>query len=178
MAGTLPFLISVPHCGIMVPGEVQGRLALSSHDILYYSDPCTAAIYDFTLEVTSVTRGLVSRIIVDLNRPPYHLPPKHPDGAIKAVTVDGTAIYRGGWYPDMTLMHRLMMKYYFPYHAGLDQILGQGDVVLALDCHSMLPVGPPGQRDAGKKDLLSVLGIMVTALATLNPASFQRVLHR
>ncbi len=142
----------------MVPGEVQGRLALSSHDILYYSDPCTAAIYDFTLEVTSVTRGLVSRIIVDLNRPPYHLPPKHPDGAIKAVTVDGTAIYRGGWYPDMTLMHRLMMKYYFPYHAGLDQILGQGDVVLALDCHSMLPVGPPGQRDAGKKRPLVCLG--------------------
>ncbi len=134
-----------------MPGEVRDRLSLSSDDLLYYSDPCTAAIYDFTPCVTPVMRGLVSRIIVDLNRPPYHLPPKHPDGAIKSVTVDGTPVYRDGWHPDITLMHRLMMKYYFPYHAELDRLLGEGDVMLALDCHSMLPVGPPGQRDAGKK---------------------------
>jgi N-formylglutamate deformylase len=142
----------------MVPGEVQDRLALTSDDILYYSDPCTAAIYDFTQDVPAIVKGSVSRIIVDLNRPPYHLPPKHPDGAIKSVTVDGTPVYRDGWYPDITLMHRLMMEYYFSYHAGLDHLLGEGDVMLALDCHSMLPVGPPGQRDAGKKRPLVCLG--------------------
>ena len=142
----------------MVPGELGGLLALSPDEILYYSDPCTAAIYDVTPDVTPVMQALVSRTIVDLNRPPYHLPPKHPDGVIKAVTIDGTPVYRDGWHPDINFMHRLMMKYYFPYHAELDRLLGEGNVMLALDCHSMLPVGPPGQRDAGKKRPLVCLG--------------------
>jgi formiminoglutamase len=87
-------------------------------------------------------------MVVDLNRPPYHLPPRFPDGVVKSRTIHGRDVY--GKKPEITLVHRLLMAHYFPFHAEIDRILGTGGISLALDCHSMLPSGPPFHPDAGK----------------------------
>ncbi len=71
-----PFLISVPHGGTWIPAAVQGRLALSEQDILYYCDPATRGIFDFRRRVEAFIEAPVSRMAVDLNRPPLPLPGK------------------------------------------------------------------------------------------------------
>ena len=42
-----PFIISVPHGGTMIPDEVSDRIALSSAEVTFYSDPGTREIYNF-----------------------------------------------------------------------------------------------------------------------------------
>ena len=148
MVRRYPFLLTIPHGGTAVPPEVSGTLALSAGEIAYYSDPATGTLYHFPDRVASTLETNVSRMVVDLNRPPYHLPPRYPDGVVKSRTVHGSDIYRD--LPDITLVHHLLMAHYFPFHAGIDRILGTGEIALALDCHSMLPSGPPTHPDAGK----------------------------
>jgi formiminoglutamase len=144
-----PFLISVPHGGTVVPNEVRALIALNQTEIQYYSDPATQIIYHFRDRVAAYRDTPVSRMIIDLNRPPTSLPPKHSDGVVKTRTVHGTPVYQQGMTPDITLIHRLMMAHYFPYHADLDSLLEPGRITLGLDCHSMLPLGPVSHKDAG-----------------------------
>ena len=153
-----PFLISVPHGGTRVAEEVRSLVDLSPAELAYYSDPATPALYQYRDRVASYCDTDISRMVVDLNRPPYHLPPRHPDGVVKTRTVDGTPVYRNGVLPDITIIHRLLMAHYFPYHAGLDRLLEPGRVALALDCHSMLPYGPPALKDAGRERPVICLG--------------------
>jgi len=156
--GRYPFLISVPHGGTIVPEPVAAMVALSPADLRYYSDPSTRLVYSFRGRVAQYRDTGVSRMIVDLNRPPYHLPPKHPDGVVKVQTVHETPVYRGGITPEITLIHQLLMTHYFPYHADLDRLLDPGKIAIAFDCHSMLPTGPPTHRDAGQVRPLVCLG--------------------
>jgi N-formylglutamate deformylase len=143
-----PFLLSIPHGGTRIPGEVAGLIALSPAEIGYYSDPATGLLYHFPGKVAHVLSTGISRMVVDLNRPPYHLPPRYPDGVVKTRTVHGGLVFRK--VPEMPLIHRLLMDHYFPFHAEIDRLLDTGRVALALDCHSMLRTGPPTQKDAGK----------------------------
>jgi len=153
-----PFLISIPHGGFEVPAEVRNLLALRRRDLLYYCDPATRTIFDFRNHVEAFIDTPISRMIVDLNRPPLPLPPKDPDGIIKVRTIDGKDVYRKGQFPDMVLIHRLLMTYYFPYHQLVDELIDVHPVKIAFDCHSMLPVGSCGQSDAGKPRPLICLG--------------------
>jgi N-formylglutamate deformylase len=143
-----PFLLTIPHGGVRIPEEIAGLIALTSAEIGYFSDPATGLLYQFQGSVSHVLTTAISRMVVDLNRPPYHLPPRYPDGVIKTRTVHGGQVYSQA--PDITLIHRLLMSHYFPFHAEVDRILGAGEVALALDCHSMLPTGPVTQKDAGR----------------------------
>lgn len=153
-----PFLISIPHGGTHVPGEVADQLALTPADLAHYSDPGTRALFRFGRGVVASLDTGISRMVVDLNRPPYHLPPRHPDGVVKQVTVDGKPVYRSGIQPDIRIVHRLLMAHYFPYHAEIDRLLDPSRIRLALDCHSMLPHGPPTHPDRGRSRPLICLG--------------------
>lgn len=144
-----PFLISIPHGGVEVPGEVRDRILLSERDLVYYCDPGTRTLFDLGDRVEALIDTPLSRMVVDLNRPPLPLPPQDPDGIIKVRTIDGKEVYRQGQFPDTALIHQLLMKYYFPYHQRLDELLDRHPVKIAFDCHSMLPCGSPGQKDAG-----------------------------
>jgi formiminoglutamase len=154
----IPFLVSIPHGGVEVPEELQDRMALSARDIRYYSDPGSIQIFDLSGSVEAVTSTSISRLAVDLNRPPYHLPPGHPDGVVKTRTVDGRAVYREGKIPDSHLIHQMLLRHYFPYHDGIDRTIDTGRIRIGFDCHTMLPVGPPAHRDAGRKRPLICLG--------------------
>jgi len=153
-----PFLVSVPHGGVEVPAEVRGRILLSAQDLRYYCDPATRDIFNFTNGIEAFIDTPISRMVVDLNRPPLPLPGKDPDGIIKVRTIDGKDVYREGQFPDMALVHRLLMTWYFPYHQRVDELIDAHPVRIAFDCHSMLPVGSCGQSDAGKPRPLICLG--------------------
>jgi N-formylglutamate deformylase len=153
-----PFLISIPHGGLDTPDELEGRIALDPDEIAYYSDPDTRLLFDYRTKAQHVLDTSISRMVVDLNRPPYALPPRHTDGAVKFFTSDHKSVYYPGMIPDITLIHKIMMRYYFPYHAELDRALQEGTIHIAFDCHSMLPLGPPGTKDAGRKRPLICLG--------------------
>ncbi|MDD1673254.1 MAG: N-formylglutamate amidohydrolase [Methanomicrobiales archaeon] len=158
MSGRYPFLISIPHGGITIPKEVRDYIALTSAEILHYSDPCSRSLFEYRDRVGAVLDTNISRMIVDLNRPPYALPPRHSDGVVKFFTPEGNPVYHDNALPDIISIHRILMEHYFPYHAQIDHILLKRKLRIALDCHSMLPVGPPGQKDAGKSRPLICLG--------------------
>jgi formiminoglutamase len=153
-----PFLISIPHGGTEIPPEVTDRIALTPPEIAYYSDPVTQALYNFGSETGAAIDTSISRMVVDLNRPPIPLPPHDPDGIVKVRTIDGRPVYRADRFPDMTLIHHLMMKWYFPYHQQIDELIDRTGIKIAFDCHTMLPFGSAEQKDAGKKRPLICLG--------------------
>jgi N-formylglutamate deformylase len=71
-----PFLLTIPHGGVRIPEEIAGLIALTSAEIGYFSDPATGLLYQFQGSVSHVLTTAISRMVVDLNRPPYHLPPR------------------------------------------------------------------------------------------------------
>ncbi|MDI9632878.1 MAG: N-formylglutamate amidohydrolase [Methanolinea sp.] len=155
MKKRLPILVSIPHCGVRVPREVRSRVSLSDRALSYYSDPASDLLYDMGDSVISCLRSEISRVVVDLNRPPYHLPPRYPDGVVKTRTSLGQPVWKDGWQPDLPCIHRLLLSHYFPYHAEIDRVLlahkPSRRILAGLDCHTMVPVGLPGQPDEGKK---------------------------
>ena len=153
-----PFLISVPHGGTTVPDSVCPRLLLTKEDLRYYCDPHTRVVFGFRDRVEAYIDTPVSRMVVDLNRPPLPLPLRDPDGIIKVRTIDGREVYRPGHIPDMHLIHTLLMTHYFPFHQKIDELIDVHPVRIAFDCHSMLPQGSENQKDAGKDRPLICLG--------------------
>ncbi|MFA4824354.1 MAG: N-formylglutamate amidohydrolase [Methanoregula sp.] len=153
-----PFLLSIPHGGTEIPKEVRPRLLLSDEDLLFYCDPLTRDLFGFPERVDAFIDTPISRMIIDLNRPPLPLPPKDPDGVIKRRTVDGREVYRPGTVPSIEEIHTLMMNHYFPYHQRIDELLDCHPVRVAFDCHSMLPHGSAVQKDAGKIRPMICLG--------------------
>jgi N-formylglutamate deformylase len=153
-----PFLISVPHGGTDVPPPVRPRLLLTDEELRYYCDPATRVIFGYRDQVAAYIDTPVSRMVVDLNRPPLPLPLRDPDGIIKLKTIDGREIWRPGQVPDMHLIHRLLMTHYFPYHQQIDELIDRHPLLIAFDCHSMLPHGSENQKDAGKARPLICLG--------------------
>jgi N-formylglutamate deformylase len=153
-----PFLISVPHGGTEVPELVRRQLLLSEEDILYYCDPATRTLFGYQDRVAAYIETPVSRMVVDLNRPPLPLPLRDPDGIIKIRTIDGREVWRPGQVPDMQQVHDLLRTYYFPFHQQVDELIDRNPVKIAFDCHSMLPYGSEHQKDAGKVRPLICLG--------------------
>lgn len=153
-----PILISVPHGGTEVPEHIRPLLHLSDEDLWYYCDPLTRVVFGYNDRVAAYIDTPISRMVVDLNRPPLPLPLRDPDGIIKLRTIDGREVWRPGQVPDMHLIHRLLLTHYFPYHQQIDDLIDRHPVRIAFDCHSMLPYGSKSQKDAGKARPLICLG--------------------
>ena len=145
-----PFLISVPHGGTEVPDPVRPLLLLTDKELRYYCDPQTRVVFGYQDRVAAYIDTPISRMVVDLNRPPLPLPLCDPDGIIKLMTIDGKEVWRPGQVPDMHLIHYLLMTHYFPFHQQIDELIDRHPVGIAFDCHSMLPYGSENQKDAGK----------------------------
>jgi formiminoglutamase len=143
---------------MVVPPEVQERIALSPVELARYCDPATRELYDFGDAVAATISTPISRMVIDLNRPPLPLPLKDPDGIIKTRTIEGRPVYLPGKIPDLALIHRWMVQWYFPYHQRIDELIDAHPVRIAFDCHSMLPQGSQEQSDAGKERPLICLG--------------------
>jgi len=154
----LPILISVPHGGDEIPPELIGKVALSKKEIFEDGDALTRQLYDFKHEVVAFIDTPIARACVDLNRSQNDRPPHKLDGVIKIVTVNQIPVYKLGQFPDETLITRLLRNYYFPYHDVLDALQTNKNIILALDCHSMLAKSPPINPIPGQERPLICLG--------------------
>lgn len=150
MGSVYPLLISIPHSGGTVPPEVADIVNITKRDIFYDGDALTREIYDFGKSVGAVIETPIARAIVDVNRAYDDRPPENPDGVLKAVTTDGTPVYREGMFPDDHLVEDLLQKYYFLYHKRLGNLLENRSIRLALDCHSMLELSPAASVRLGE----------------------------
>jgi N-formylglutamate deformylase len=153
MGPPLPFMLSIPHGGLVVPPEAADRHALSDGELFDESDSFTRELYGMADAVLGEVTQDVARAIVDLNRPPDELPPEVEDGAIKAATRFGRPTWRDGEAPDPNLQRTLLERYYDPYHRRLAEMLEEhrGEVRLLIDCHTMAGTGPPAAKDAGAR---------------------------
>ena len=147
----LPILISVPHGGDDIPPELAGKVALTKKEIFEDGDALTRQIYSFKHEVLAYLDTPIARAFVDLNRSPDMCPPQFPDGVVKTETANKSPIYISGQYPDDHLIERLLKNYYFPYHNVLEALQTNKNIVLALDCHSMLAEAPPINPKPGEQ---------------------------
>lgn len=147
----LPVLISVPHGGYNNPPELDGKVLLSQREIFEDGDALTREIFDFKHELIAYLDTPIARAFVDLNRSPDMRPPQFPDGVIKTETVNKISIYKPGHYPDEHLIETLLKNYYYPYHDVLDALQTSKNIVIALDCHSMLAQAPPISPKPGEQ---------------------------
>lgn len=145
MTTTLPILVSVPHAGLQVPDEVAPLCRLTPREIAEDGDEHAAEIYDVATAVARYVTTDVARAIVDLNRSEDD---RRQDGVVKTHTCFNVRIYERSLSAGE--IDTLLSKYYRPYHARLRELVGR-DVVLGLDCHTMLAVGPPIGPGAGEE---------------------------
>ena len=146
---TFPVLLSIPHGGPCIPVELQGRVRLDQHGIHDDIDPFVREIYDLGERVVEVFSTDIARTFVDLNRAPDDVPPANPDGVVKSLTCMGQPIYTPGQEIDAALTALLLDKYYTPYHQRIARAVHNPRLVLGIDCHSMLAVGPDIGPDTG-----------------------------
>lgn len=140
----LPMLISVPHGGNVLPNHFNDNCLLSERDILLDGDTWTKELYDFRDMVEEYIYTDIARVVVDMNRKDNDLPPKNPDGVIKSIAVNGKQVWKNQLSSEE--IDTLINKYYKPYHHRLEDGARNPKVKLAIDCHSMLDIGPTKDR--------------------------------
>ena len=142
--GSTPLLVSVPHCGTHVPGDIAGRLTPEAR-LLADTDWHVERLYDFAAGLgAGVLAATHSRYVVDLNRP--------PDGAALYPGSDNTelcptttfarqAIYRDDGPPDAAEIERRVETWWRPYHetlaAELGRLRAEHGIALLFDAHSI-----------------------------------------
>jgi N-formylglutamate deformylase len=144
--GKRPILVSIPHAGARVPEEVQDNVALTSQELLHYTDLFTDAI--FHLEDVHCVVNDISRVIVDVNRAPDDISTEYKEaaeGVIVHTTWDGKRVYKRN--PSSALAGKMIRAYHDSYHDRIDTFIPH--VQFLFDCHSYLPVGPKLKADSG-----------------------------
>lgn len=153
----LPFLLSVPHGGIEVPPEGKGLCRLDLPAILKDGDTWAGQLYSLEHRVLAYACFPVARAVVDVNRAPDDRPPLHPDGVVKTRTVDGEPVWHEAQGPSPEQTKRLLNRYYSPYHRLLARLAQNRDILLGLDCHTMLDQAPDRSPNPGERRPLACL---------------------
>jgi N-formylglutamate amidohydrolase len=146
--GELPLLISVPHDGRELPGDMQVRMTdagLSIPD----TDWHVAKLYDFAVDMgANILVANYSRYVVDLNRSADDAalyPGQVATGLCPLQTFAGESIYRSGGVDESEKAQRIE-KYWRPYHTHLQDTLGalreEHGFALLWDAHSIPSVVP------------------------------------
>ncbi|CAN7430111.1 N-formylglutamate deformylase [Trinickia sp. LjRoot230] len=147
--GNLPLLISMPHVGTHIPGDVAATMT----DVANALDDC-----DWHLErlyAFAASRGasmLVpthARYVIDLNRPPDNAnlyPGQDTTGLLPVDTFDKTPLYHPGGEPTPGEIERRRARYWQPYHDALAQELARLKAlhgkVLLWEAHSIRSTVP------------------------------------
>jgi len=142
--GTAPLLLSLPHCGELIPDTLRARFrpfALAIDD----TDWHLQRLYAFAEALgASVLVPRASRYVIDLNRPPDNTP-MYPGAnntelcPTRAFT--GEALYREGCAPDDAEIQQRIAQWWRPYHgalaAELARLRAQHGHVVLFDGHSI-----------------------------------------
>ena len=148
-AGTLPFLVSMPHVGTDIPDDLAARMSPEAR-VLADTDWHLVRLYDFLEQMgASTISARWSRYVIDLNRPPENTnlyPGMDTTGLCPVDTFDSAPLYQPGQEPDEREVRGRLRHYWHPYHAQiraeLDRLLSLHGQVVLWDAHSIASVVP------------------------------------
>lgn len=146
-----PILISVPHGGDTIPKELAECCALTPWELFQDADGLTREIFDFKDRAAGFVDTHIARALIDLNRNRADFNSQKPDGVMKSKTANGASVFVNDQFPSPKTIESMLAKYYDPYHKKIEEHLRRDAYKLAVDCHSMDPIGPklgkkPGER--------------------------------
>jgi N-formylglutamate deformylase len=154
--GLAPILISVPHAGTEVPGEILEAFLPERLQDLCDTDWHIHDLYDFARDLgIGLVRTRLSRWVIDMNRDPSGKS-LYNDGRtitelVPTKTFTGLPLYREGMLPDQVEVDRRRTRYFDPYHqmlsVKLDALRSKFGRVLLLDAHSIIHFVPTIRRD-------------------------------
>jgi N-formylglutamate deformylase len=142
--GRTALLVSLPHCGTMIPQALLARMvprAQALEDTDWHVDQ----LYAFARELgASLIVPRYSRYVIDLNRPPDDAPMysgANTTGLCPERFFSGDALYREGQAPDAGEVARRRRDYWQPYHDALQgelaSLTARHGHALLLDGHSI-----------------------------------------
>lgn len=149
MASKLPILIIIPHGGYVIPEELAGNESLDKFDLFFEADACANELFSFDALTHKIDSG-ISRLFIDLDRPPSSIPPRSNDGVIKKETLSGKPVFTSNAFPDDIAVSNIMKRYYYPFHQTIEKLLSTPEIKLIIECHTMMAVGPKNSNDRGK----------------------------
>jgi N-formylglutamate deformylase len=147
--GAEPLVVSLPHTGTRIPGELCNRLVwprLAMKDTDWYVD----RLYDFAASLgATVLRTGISRTVIDVNRYPSGVslyPGRATTELCPTITFDGEPLYYPGCEPTAGEIESRRARFFDPYHAPLAgeiaRLRAAHDRVVVYDCHSIRSVIP------------------------------------
>jgi N-formylglutamate deformylase len=158
--GTAPLLVSLPHDGSGVPGDIAARLTDSARKTPD-TDWHVARLYAFARELgASMLVPNFSRYVVDLNRPPDDVslyPGQNTTGLCPVVQFSGEPVYLDGRQPTPDEIGGRVERYWRPYHdalrAEIDRIHAMHGRVVLWEGHSIKGSDLPFLFDGRLPDL-------------------------
>jgi N-formylglutamate deformylase len=142
--GSTPLLVSLPHCGTLVPSLLLDRMVPEAQ-ALEDTDWHLADLYAFVRDLgASLIVPRFSRYVIDLNRPPDDAPMYsgvNSTGLCPERFFSGQALYRPDQQPDKAEVVQRREQYWQPYHDALHGELARlkkaHGYALLLDGHSI-----------------------------------------
>ncbi len=142
--GTAPLLVSIPHTGLAIPPEIEGRLVspwLARKDADWWID----RLYDFATGLgATLVHTAVSRTVIDVNRDPSGAtlyPGQATTELCPTSTFDGEPLYRAGREPAAAAIDERRHTYFESYHAALageiTRLAAEHERIIVYDCHSI-----------------------------------------
>lgn len=142
--GTSPLLVSVPHDGTLVPGDIAARLTDDARQVPD-TDWHIARLYDFARDLgASMIVPMYSRYVIDLNRSEDDVslyPGQNTTGLCPVVRFSGEPVYREGQEPTPDEIAARVNAFWRPYHqalrAELDRLRAQHGRAILWEGHSI-----------------------------------------
>ena len=140
-------LLSIPHCGIQFPEEIEGDYNQKMKAKPDDTDWDLNLLYDFASELgITIIEAVYSRWVIDLNRTPQNKS-LYTDGRIITSLCPTTDFFGNDIYispdkePTGEEIQRRLQNYYLPYHQKIDFLLEElkkdfGRVIF-WDAHSI-----------------------------------------
>lgn len=141
--GSTPLLVSMPHCGTLLPPDIAGRMTPAGLE-LADTDWHVDRLYDFAAGLGAGTiKPLYSRYVIDLNRPPDDsnlYPGANSTGLCPLSDFAERDLYRSG-APGPAETGQRLATYWQPYHdrvaAELASLREQHGVAVLFEAHSI-----------------------------------------
>ncbi len=133
----IPVLIIIPHGGYKVPEELEKFVIAGDFEIFISADTCANEIFSFEKFAAAVINTSISKLLIDLNRQPFDIPPKTDDGVIKKLTPFGKTIFEENIFPDKIAITNILKRYYYPFHEAVGKISNSDDIRLIIECHTI-----------------------------------------